>query len=233
MKSGERHLGLRLNPRLLKIAELISPCQSLADIGTDHGYIPIYSILNGTARSAIASDINKGPVARAQKNVRAFGLSDRISLRVGPGLTTVKAGEAETIVIAGMGGILISDILEESKETVNAARQLILQPMTAAKELREYLCKNSFTIEKEFLTAEDEKIYNIICVSPGGRTKYTTKDMLLGSGLEVTSPELFEEYKKRILKKLEIKLEGLLKSDLDKNKAAVDEVRQTIELVKD
>ncbi|MDO4744358.1 MAG: class I SAM-dependent methyltransferase [Clostridia bacterium] len=232
MNSEESLQRLRLNPRLLKIAELVSNCESLADIGTDHGYIPIYALLKGTAKSAIASDINKGPIKRAKKNVLAFGLADKISLRVGPGLTTVEAGEAETIVIAGMGGILISDILEESKKTVSLAKQLILQPMTAEKELREYLCTNNFTIEEEILVAEEEKIYNIICVSPGGRTEYSSKELVLGRGLENTSPMLFEEYKRRILTKLEIKLAGLSKSDLDKNKAEAHRVRQLIEEIK-
>ena len=232
MNSEESLQRLRLNPRLLKIAEMVSSCESLADIGTDHGYIPIYALLKGTAKSAIASDINKGPIKRAKKNVLAFGLADKISLRVGPGLTTVEAGEAETIVIAGMGGILISDILEESQKTVSLAKQLILQPMTAEKELREYLCTNDFTIEEEILVAEEEKIYNIICVSPGGRTEYSSKELVLGRGLESTSPMLFEEYKRRILTKLEIKLAGLSKSDLDKNKAEAHRVRKLIEEIK-
>ena len=232
MNSEESLQRLRLNPRLLKIAEMVSSCESLADIGTDHGYRPIYALLKGTAKSAIASDINKGPIKRAKKNVLAFGLADKISLRVGPGLTTVEAGEAETIVIAGMGGILISDILEESQKTVSLAKQLILQPMTAEKELREYLCTNDFTIEEEILVAEEEKIYNIICVSPGGRTEYSSKELVLGRGLESTSPMLFEEYKRRILTKLEIKLAGLSKSDLDKNKAEAHRVRKLIEEIK-
>ncbi len=200
---------LNLNPRLAKIAELIPNCQSLADIGTDHAYIPIYAISTGKAQFAIASDINRGPVERARANVRACGLESKLSLRLGAGLETVAAGEAETIVIAGMGGILISDILENSLRVVRAAEYLILQPMTAVKELREYLCSNSFTIERELLVAEEEKIYNILCVRIGGKTAYSPKELLIGKGLEDTSPELFDRYYAKIEKKLKVKLAGL------------------------
>ncbi len=222
---------LRLSPRLQKIAELIPKSVSIADIGTDHAYIPICALLEGKADSAIASDINRGPVLRARENAAAFGLENKLSLRLGPGLETISPGDAETIVIAGMGGILISEILENSMEVVASAKYLILQPMTAAKELREYLCSRSFTIRNEVLVAEEDKIYNILCVSVGGRSDYSQKELILGKGLDASSPELYGRYFKSIERKLKIRLDGLKASSLAENLEAAKEVAMQIELI--
>ncbi len=222
---------LKLNPRLAKIAELLPPCNCIADIGTDHAYIPIYTILNGKAKCAIASDINRGPVMRAKANAQHYGVSDKLSLRLGGGLETLEPNEADVIVIAGMGGILISDILENSKTVAGSASYLILQPMTAAKELREYLCLRNFTIEAEVLTAEDEKIYNILCVKVGGKTEYSEKELILGRGLDKTAPDLYSKYFAGIQKKLKTRLAGLKSSTLPENLAAAGEVERLIKLI--
>ncbi len=208
---------LKLNPRLAKIAELLPRCKSIADIGTDHAYIPIYALLNGLADTAIASDINRGPIDRARENAKAYGLDNKLSLRLGAGLTTLLPNDAEVIVIAGMGGILIGDILKNSPEVVGTAKHLILQPMTAVRELRQYLCGESFTIEKEVLAAEEDKIYNILCVSVGGSTHYSARELILGKNLDKTSPILYDRYLLGIEKKLKTRLAGLKSSALPEN----------------
>jgi tRNA (adenine22-N1)-methyltransferase len=223
---------LQLNPRLLKIAQLVPKSKVLADIGTDHAYIPIWAVKNGIVDFAIASDINSGPVERARKNVNCFCLSEKIDMRLGPGLSTVNPDEAEVIVIAGMGGILISDILENGNEAAKKAKRLILQPMTAAKELRTYLCRNGYSIQEEHLVREDEKIYNILCVKFGDICQYSERELLLGRGVEATSPKLFDEYKSRILQKLEKREKGLEKSKNDDNVVELRETRRLIELIK-
>ena len=222
---------LQLNPRLLQIARLVPICKAVADIGTDHGYIPIFSVLAGLCQSAIASDINKGPIRRAEENVKAFCLEDKISLRLGGGLETVKPNEADVVVIAGMGGILISDILEKSKDVVNGAKHLILQPMTAVKELREYLCQNSFCVQKEVLVAEEDKLYSIICVDVGGECEYSPKELLLGKNVEETENGLFEENRKRVIRKLEKRLAGLENSVIPENLGQAKDVRALLDLV--
>ncbi len=223
---------LKLNPRLAKIAELVPKCKSLADIGTDHAYIPIYALLSQKTQFAIASDINKGPVERARANAKLFGLEDKLSLRFGAGLETIAPNEAEVIVIAGMGGILIGDILENSVPVTMTAKHLILQPMTAAKELREYLCERNFTINTEVLVAEEDKIYNIFCVTVGGKTHYSPKEMILGRGTDTSTPELFDRYLAGIEKKLKVRLEGLKSSSLPENQALAKMVEKQIELIK-
>lgn len=227
------NLKLQLSPRLSKIAELLPPCKGLADIGTDHGYIPIYSLVNKISDFAIASDINPGPVERARANAQRFGLLDKISLRVGPGIETVQPNEAEVFVVAGMGGILISEILDKSKETLAHAKTLILQPMTAARELREYLCQSSFSIDSEVLVAEDDKLYNIITASLGEPSRYTEKELILGRYDSLTDPQLVLRNKKQIIKKLETRLQGLEKSHLEGTRLQIAEIKRLVALLEE
>ncbi len=233
MTQNQNKTTLCLNPRLLKIAQLIPKSQSVADIGTDHAYIPVWAISNKVSEFAIASDINKGPLDRAAQNVSEFGLLDKISLRLGAGLSTVSPGETDTIVVAGMGGILIANILSDAKNTVSSAKTLILQPMTAAKELREYLVENGFCISEEHLVAEDEKIYNIFTITiDAPPRKYSERELILGKDLDKTSPELFERHRQNILKKYKNRADGLKKSNREDNKAFQDEINRLIELLK-
>ncbi len=220
--------GLNLNPRLEKIAKLIPPCRSLADIGTDHAYIPIYAVLCGLADFAVASDVNPGPVKRAEENVKRYGLDKKISLRLGNGLETINPDEAEVIVIAGMGGLLISNILEASREIVNSAKLLILQPMTAQRELREYLVKIGLAPGTEYLVAEEDKIYNIFAVSQNSQTTYTEQELIFGKGLEKTSPEFFEKHQLVLTNKFKKQLSGLVKSQTPENKKRAKDIEKIL-----
>lgn len=139
---------------------------TVADIGTDHAYVPVRLIDEGRAKKVIASDIRKGPVDAAKRTVKKFNMTDKIDVRLGGGLSTLKENEADVIIIAGMGGILISDILEKGRKTaVNS--KLILQPMNCQYELRKYLINNGYTIENEDISVEGFKVYNLITASFG------------------------------------------------------------------
>lgn len=220
-----------LNPRLKKIAELVPPNKCTADIGTDHAYIPIVLVTQGTASRAIASDIKKGPLMRADANIRHYGMNDKIETRLGAGLKTLAPHDAEVIIIAGMGGILIADILEQSREVTDSAKLLILQPMTAVPELREYLSGNSYEVSAEYLEAEDEKLYNIIVAKSGGKTEYSKKEIYLGKGLEQTSPLLFGRYKDAVITKINKRIEGLKKSVQNESKAELEELFELLRLL--
>lgn len=198
-----------MSSRLEKIASLVPRCKTVADIGTDHAYIPVHLVTKGIAERAIASDIRKGPVARARESVERYGLSDKIDVRLGAGLETIDAGEAEVVVVAGMGGILISDILREARDKISDAKLLILQPMTAETELREYLCKNGYGICGEYLVREEDKIYNIITAAPQGKSEYTETEIYMGRGFDGAAPELAEEYRRRCVEKLKKRIAGL------------------------
>lgn len=155
---------MNLSERLTHIADMIPNCNCIADIGTDHGFIPIYSILNNRARSAIASDINIGPVKIAQANIDKYHLNDRIQTRIGTGLSTLKENEADVIVIAGMGGVLISEIIQSDINIARSSRWLILQPVQYPEVLRKYLLHSGFNIVDEDIVKDENKYYYIIKV---------------------------------------------------------------------
>lgn len=162
-----------LTPRLNLIKNQVQG-NSVADIGTDHGFVPIELVKSGKCTKAIATDINKGPAAIAKANIKKEGLS--IDVRVGGGLSTLQKGEVEEIIIAGMGGKLISDILSAHMDIAKSAR-LILQPMNGQYELRKFLTENGFFVEHEDLALEGFKVYNVIVCSgnKNNSVKYTSE----------------------------------------------------------
>lgn len=143
----------------------------IADIGTDHAYIPIHLIENGIAEKVIAADVCKGPVEIAKANIEKNGLSDKIEVRLGSGLSVLENNEADTIIIAGMGGQLISEIIDADIEKAKRC-SLVLQPMNAQYELRKYLIKNGFSIVCEDLAVEDFKVYNIMNIQSGMQAEF-------------------------------------------------------------
>lgn len=161
---------MKLTPRLQTIANHVPQNTICADIGTDHAYIPIYLIKNQICSKIIASDIHKGPLEIANRQIQSAGFEKQIETRLGNGLGRIDPGEVETVVIAGMGGLLIRDILENSPKVTQSIKTFILQPMIAQRELREYLVENNFKIIEEDLAQEDQRIYEIIIVTHGQQT---------------------------------------------------------------
>lgn len=135
--------------------------KTAADIGTDHAYIPIELIKSGKCERVIATDIRKGPADTAARHIKKQGLN--IEIRVGSGLSVLKPGETEDIIIAGMGGKLICSILAEHPQTA-AASTLILQPMNGQYELRKFLRENNYKTAAEDLTVEGFKVYNLLVI---------------------------------------------------------------------
>lgn len=155
---------MNLKGRLELIAHKVPPCTGICDIGTDHGYIPIHLIQAGRCKVAIASDVKQGPIQAAMENIKAAGLQDVISARLGDGLTPIEPSEVDVVVIAGMGGTLMKTILEEDLEKAKSANLLVLQPMNAIDELRQWLYEKGFEILDEELTCEGQKIYDVLSV---------------------------------------------------------------------
>ncbi|MBQ6631286.1 MAG: SAM-dependent methyltransferase [Romboutsia sp.] len=153
---------MKLTDRLLKIASLVTKGKKVADIGTDHGYIPVYLLNKGHVDFAILADVNKGPLENARSEVRHNNLSDKVDLRLGSGIEVLNENEVDEVIIAGMGGILISELLEAKKNVAHSLDKLILQPMQAQDELRKYLLNNGYEILDEVLVKEDFRIYEII-----------------------------------------------------------------------
>ena len=155
---------MELSKRLKFIADHIDKCDSLIDVGTDHGYIPIYAVKNNLCNKAIASDINKGPVEKAKLNASLDGVSSQVKVRLGGGLETVKKGEVEAVIIAGMGGNLIINILEKDKEKLPLYKFMILQPAQNPEVLREYLYTKGYEIICEDLCQDEGIFYELFKV---------------------------------------------------------------------
>lgn len=156
-----------ISRRLKLISDLVKDVDSVVDVGTDHGYVVIDLVKEGRVKKAIASDINKGPVERARKNVADHNLTDKIECRLGGGLTTVKPGEVQAAVIAGMGGNLIRDILLDSEEVFKSLQYVIVQPVQNPEVLREYVYKLGWNLEDEWIIFDEDKYYEIFKVSYG------------------------------------------------------------------
>lgn len=156
-----------LSDRLIKIAGFVKEDTSVLDIGTDHGYIPIYLIENNISKKIIASDISKNSLNKTIELVKSKGLERYISSRLGDGLQVISPKEVQGVIMAGMGGILIQNILEKDKEITDSIDYFIFQPMIASKELRKYLVENNFKIVDEELAREGDKFYEIIYAKRG------------------------------------------------------------------
>lgn len=171
---------MRLSPRLEAIIEEVNNDLPLADIGTDHCYIPIELIKRGLIPRAVATDINVSPLNRAEREVLKNGLEEKIDLRLGFGLKALDEDEVGQVVISGMGGREIESILKERIDFSKSFKRLILQPMTQQEELRAFLLNNGFEIINERVISEGKFSYQIITAEPGEVQDYDQLDLEIG-----------------------------------------------------
>ena len=157
---------IKLTDRLQEIANYINTGESVADIGTDHGFLPIFLYETGKSPHVILSDINKGPLEKARENINKSYPNINFDIRLGSGLLSIDKGEVDTIVIAGMGGMLIVDILGLDIEKTKSYKTLILQPRNAQNKLRRWLFDHDFNISDEKLVREGKYICEIILAEP-------------------------------------------------------------------
>lgn len=181
----------RLSKRLEKVASYVPTGAILADIGSDHAYLPCYLVHKGIVQRAIAGEVVKGPFESAQRQVRTEGLTNQIEVRLADGLAAVREeDEVNTVTIAGMGGPLIVSILEKNPESLKHATRLILQPNIHAKVIREWAMRNGWAIHEEAILEEDRKIYEIL-VLQRGKMELTEVETLLGKQLLAQKSEAF------------------------------------------
>ncbi len=223
---------LPLSPRLKTLYDITPVCNCFADIGTDHAYLPVYLCKNNKCKTAIASDIVKGPLERATATIKKHNMEGRISVRLGGGVSTIEKNEADVVLIAGMGGLIIADILRDGKDVLKTVKEIILQPMTAVSDLRECLYNNNWKIDKEYLVKDNGKLYNIMTVSyTEDKLDYTETDICVGRHLIDEKPELFEEYLDRKILKLNKKISGLSLSTSDDAEESLRKAKDMLEKI--
>jgi tRNA (adenine22-N1)-methyltransferase len=187
----------KLSKRLETVAKYVPKGARLADIGSDHAYLPCYLAKNGQINFAVAGEVVLGPFQSAQNQVISEGLKDIISVRLGDGLEVVRETEVDCITIAGMGGALIASILENGKEKLTSVKRLVLQPNISAISIRRWFLEHNWELVEEGILEEDGKIYEILVGEKGDPYKpYGTaieSGLLMGPFLAARKEEVFRK----------------------------------------
>ncbi len=205
---------MELKGRLKLIANKVKDCNVVSDVGTDHAYIPIYLVKNGICAKAIAADVKEGPINAAIQNIQRYGLEDKIEARLGDGLKPIKPGESDGIIIAGMGGILITEIINARLDVAREAKMLLLQPMNHIEDVREWLYSSGFEIYDEELVNEGVKLYTVICARWTGKNTVKNEiDFIVGEKLVEKRDPLLGVLISRRIKQTKIALEQIEKAE--------------------
>lgn len=224
---------MELSKRLQAVADLVTPGSRLADVGCDHGYLSIYLVQEKKAPRAIAMDVNRGPLLRAREHICRYGLADYIETRLSDGLAQLSAGEADTLVIAGMGGPLMQRILEEGRETLAGIREMILQPQSEIPAFRRYLQENGYRITAEELVWEDGKYYPLMRAVHGLMEWDREIYFRYGKYLLDAGHPVLRQYLDQEEEKLSALAARLKKETGERAAARLEEVRRELEEVKE
>lgn len=197
---------MQLSLRLSAVAEMVTKGNRLVDVGCDHGYLPVYLILNKKIPKAIAADVGKGPLSRAREHISQYGLGAYIETRLCDGLQGIRPEEGDTLVLAGMGGPLMEKIMTEGRETLSGFKELILQPQSDVPHVRGFLLDNGFAIVREALVKEDGKFYPVMKAIPEEEVSYressawTEEERLFGKFLLREKNPVLKEFLERELR---------------------------------
>ena len=203
----------------------------LADIGTDHGFVPIWLVRNGVIPSAVAMDVNRGQLERAREHIAQAGLEAYIRTRLSDGLAGLHKGEADSILIAGMGGALTLRILEKDPPQSLGAVELILQPQSEISKVREYLCRSGWKIDAEDMVLEDGKYYPMMhCVR--GEMTLTPEEAEFGPCLIASGHPVLRKYLAFREKVLSTNLESLQRSESDRAQTRREQIIQQTEQIR-
>lgn len=230
---------LKLSKRLERVASYIPNGAIVADIGSDHAYLPCYIVLNGIVDKVIAGEVVDGPFKSALEQVEKLHLSDKIDVRKGDGLEVIAKNEVNCITIAGMGGSLITNILDAGKEKLHDDGRLVLQPNIGAEIIRKWLFNEGWELISEEILEEDGKIYEILVAEKGNpHTAY--QGMTLQTGF-LLGPFLLREKNSVFIRKWQLELthlkkieQQLLKSTKNsRNQTRLTDVREKIKLIEE
>ncbi|NMB34593.1 MAG: SAM-dependent methyltransferase [Clostridium sp.] len=220
---------MKLKGRLRVVADMVPKCDIVYDIGTDHAYVPIYLIQEGRCKRSVASDVREGPLKVATQNILEYGFEEKITKRTGFGLDTIGSDETGVIIIAGMGGLTITQILGKGLETAKRFNAIIIQPMNSIELVRKWLYENGFAIYSERLSKEGNRIYSTLAAKWTGRIQ-SKKEIYyyVGEKLIESQDRLLEKY---ILKKLEQKDKIL--AQMEKKNEDYDNLKSRYKRIRD
>lgn len=210
---------IKLSQRLQAIADMVPQGSSVADVGTDHGFLPCYLAQNRQAEKVIACDINAQPLALAQKNVADYNVADIVSTRLGNGLSVIEPGEVDVVTIAGMGGALMLEILDAASDVVDRLQRIILQPNVGMEAVRIWAEKNRWHIVQEELIRENDRFSVIIAMEPGrSLNSMTPVELFLGPELLANQHPLLGLYISEEWDKTQKVLAQLAQSDSEESR---------------
>lgn len=217
---------LELTPRLMTAAQLVPCGAAVADIGTDHAYLPVWLLKQSKVRFAIAADLREGPLDRARLTAKEHNCRQNIDFRLCDGLSAVSPDEVDCIVIAGMGGETIVHILQSAPWTRDPRYTLILQPMSAQNDLRRWLWQQGFSVDEEQLVQEGDKLYCIIKASFGNATPMSLGEEWVGRQTPKLDQPLRSELFRRLLDKTTRAIEGISRGKDGADHARLEELKQ-------
>lgn len=204
---------MNIGVRLEAIGRLVPQGCSLADVGTDHAYLPVWLLEKGIITNAVAGDIAEGPCRAARATVAMYGAKDKVEVRLGSGLKVLEPGEVECVTIAGMGASTMIEIFEESEAVTASLKHMVLQPMAGASSLRRWLCEHGWQIIEEDLVEDGVHFYEIISTVQGAASQYSEAEYVIGPVLLKQGHPLLHKHFTRQIDNLKQLLSNMERSE--------------------
>lgn len=219
-------MALKLTPRLQAVANHVPLGARLADVGTDHAYLPAWLLLEERIPFAVCTDLRKGPLDRARETVEHYGVANRVSLRLGDGLAGVDSEEVDCVAIAGMGGETILHILGQAPWT--AEKSCVVQPMSSLGDLRAGLGGLGLRVARETIVREGKTLYIVMDLVRGREGPLTAAEQLVGRAANHTGDALWPEYLAQEIRRARRALTGLAQSGKAENQARSEELKAAL-----
>ena len=224
---------MELSKRLQAVADLVGHNLIVADVGTDHGYIPIYLIESGKCEKAFAMDVNEGPLLRAKDHIRAYGLAEYITTRLSNGVKALEVGECEAVVVAGMGGALAVKIMEDGKEVFRSLEEFVLQPQSELEKVRQYLNENGFQVVAEDMVLEDGKYYPMMKAVNAEDSKYSLVELRYGRCLLNQKHPVLKMFLEKEENSKQMIIQSLKQQPGEHIKVRIQELENELEIVRE
>ncbi|MEF9940130.1 MAG: class I SAM-dependent methyltransferase [Clostridium sp.] len=224
---------MKLSCRLETIASFVHEGSRIADIGTDHGYIPIYLVHKNIAISGLAMDVRKGPLKRAETHIKEWGLDDKISVRISDGLMELRPDEADTVIIAGLGGELLMQIMEQGRHVWDGVEHWVLSPQSYIGEVRHFLAENGFLIVRESMVEEEYKYYTIMEAVHGSMIYEKESYYEYGKSLIVEKNPILKEFLQKERRKISRIVNSLKEQSTENAEKRLPEMVEKLQVIEE